>query len=165
MATIQASEQLVVKVAAEKAAASSGLWADALRRLLRNRMAVLGAIFIIFLVLLAIFAPNIAPKGYDEAVLSDNNAAPAWMTVVFPTMKSKDNGGYVTINGNYLLGADKLGRDLFSLIIFGTRISLAVAFIGPFISIVVGILVGLTAGYVGGQVDNILMRSEERRVG
>src|SRR4051812_24159259 len=124
MATIQASEQLGVKVASEELVTSPGLWVDALRRLLRNRMAVLGGVFIIFLVLLAIFAPFVAPKGFDDATLSDNNAAPAWITIVFPTMTSKINGGYVTINESYFLGADKLGRDLLSRIIFGTRISL-----------------------------------------
>lgn len=142
----------------KKSSPGSGLWADAIRRLVRNRMAMFGAIFIIFLALMAIFAPIIAPKGFDTANFADNNAAPSWITVVFPTMVPKEQGGYVTLNESYFLGADKLGRDLLSRIIYGSRISLAVAIIGPLISILVGVAVGLTSGYMGGKVDNVLMR-------
>ncbi len=134
------------------------LWLDALVRLRRNRAAILGALILLLTVVIAIFAPVVAPRSYDAAVLSDNNAAPEWITRVFPTMISREQGGYVTISSDYLLGADKLGRDLLSRIIYGSRISLEVAFIGPLISIVVGVIVGLVAGYVGGAVDNILMR-------
>jgi oligopeptide transport system permease protein len=137
---------------------SRSLWADAFSRLVRNRAAVLGAVIILLVVVIALFAPNFAPKRYDDAVLDDNNAAPEWITQIFPTMESKEDGGYVTISEEYPLGADKLGRDLWSRLIYGARISLAVALIGPFISTVVGIIVGLVAGYIGGRVDNLLMR-------
>ncbi|MFZ4816998.1 MAG: ABC transporter permease, partial [Phototrophicaceae bacterium] len=70
----------------------------------------------------------------------------------------EQDGGFVTINNSYPLGADSLGRDLLSRIIYGARVSLSVAFIGPFVSIVIGLAIGLFAGYVGGRVDNILMR-------
>lgn len=134
------------------------LWVDAFYRLVRNRAAVLGAIIIVITVLMAVFAPTFALKDYDDAVLTDNNAAPYWVTRLFPTMIPRSEGGFVNISEAYPLGADKLGRDLWSRILYGSRISLAVAFIGPFISTVVGLLVGLTAGYRGGRVDNILMR-------
>ncbi|HML21163.1 MAG TPA: ABC transporter permease [Aggregatilinea sp.] len=134
------------------------LTADALRRLVRNRAAVLGAIIIVLNVFVAIFAPFFAPKGYDEASFRDNNAVHSWMTHVFPNMKPVSEGGYVTVNDDYLLGADALGRDLLSRIIYGARVSLAVAFIGPAISLSLGLLVGVTAGYMGGKVDNLLMR-------
>lgn len=67
-------------------------------------------------------------------------------------------GGYVPIRTQYLLGTDALGRDLFSRILYGSQVSLLVAFVGPFVSIVVGLLVGLLAGYFGGWLDNLLMR-------
>jgi oligopeptide transport system permease protein len=134
------------------------IWGDALRRLLRNRMAIIGGGFILFLVIVAIFAPQIAPAGYKTAELANNNAAPSWITSIFPTMIPKEKGGYVTINESYPIGADQLGRDLLSRMIYGTRISLMVAFIGPFISIVAGLLVGLIAGYSGGIIANLLMR-------
>jgi oligopeptide transport system permease protein len=146
----------VVRV--RQASKSRSLWADALYRLRRNRAAIAGAVIILITVIIAIFAPVFAPKDYDDAVLADNNAVPLWVTRIFPTMIPRSEGGYVTISDEYPLGADKLGRDLLSRIIYGARISLAVAVIGPVISLVVGLIVGLTAGFLGGRIDNLLMR-------
>jgi oligopeptide transport system permease protein len=73
-------------------------------------------------------------------------------------MKPVEDGGYVTISDKYPLGADNLGRDLLSRIIYGSRVSLTVAFVGPLMSIIVGMLVGMSAGYFGGTIDNLLMR-------
>jgi oligopeptide transport system permease protein len=87
------------------------------------------------------------------------NAAPEWVTDVFPAMIPQgETGGYVRINNDYILGTDNLGRDLLSRIIYGARISLSVAFVGPFFSLLVGTIYGMIAGYVGGQVDNLMMR-------
>ena len=137
---------------------SRSLWADAFYRLIRNRGAVVGIIVLISTVVIAVFAPSFAPQDYDEATLADNNAAPEWVTRLFPIMRPRTEGGYVTISERYALGADALGRDLLSRIIYGSRVSLAVAFIGASISAVIGLLVGLCAGYLGGKVDNLLMR-------
>jgi oligopeptide transport system permease protein len=137
---------------------SRSLWGDAFYRLLHNRAAVLGAIIIVVNVIVAVFAPIFAPKAFDAAVLADNNAAPTWITQIFPTMIPKSEGGYVTVSEDYPLGADKLGRDLLSRLIYGARISLAVAVIGPAFSIFIGLAVGVIAGYAGGQVDILLMR-------
>jgi oligopeptide transport system permease protein len=132
---------------------------DALRRLGRNRAAGLGAVMVVLNLLLALFAPIIAPRSFDSSALPNSNAAPRWVTRVFPAMKSRDAGGYVKINDSYPLGADKLGRDLLSRIIYGARISMAVAIVGPLISLAIGLIVGLVAGYAGGRTDNLLMRS------
>ncbi|MEM6529799.1 MAG: ABC transporter permease, partial [Chloroflexota bacterium] len=70
----------------------------------------------------------------------------------------EQNGGYVQVSNDYSVGADSLGRDMLSRIIYGARISLSVAFIGPLVSLIVGLSVGLLSGYVGGSVDNLLMR-------
>ncbi len=134
------------------------LWLDAWKRLRRNRMAVLGIVIIVAAVLIAIFANQIAPQSYASQVLADNNAAPLWVTKIFPSMIPKEAGGYVTISDHYILGADNLGRDLLSRIIYGSRVSLAVAFVGPAMSLLVGITFGLISGYVGGRVDNLMMR-------
>ncbi|HLO14284.1 MAG TPA: ABC transporter permease [Anaerolineales bacterium] len=132
---------------------SESLWQDALRRLMRNRAAVMGGTIIIILVLAAVFAPIIAPRSYDEQVLVKQNTAPAWILKVFPNMKP-----YVKIDNDFPLGADYVGRDLFSRIVYGARVSLSVAFIGPLISLIVGILYGSISGFFGGSVDNIMMR-------
>ena len=152
---------------------SAGLWADAWRRLLKNKAAMLGGVIIILTFGLAIFADNtviavftgdpvqplLAPASYETQARSEHDAVPLWMTKLFPTMKPQGTeGGYVKINDQYPLGADYLGRDLLSRIIFGTRVSLAVAIVGPLVALLVGVSVGLVAGYAGGRVDNIIMR-------
>jgi oligopeptide transport system permease protein len=134
------------------------LAADALHRLARNRAALFGFVIIVLNIGMAVFAPVFAPKDYDEASFRDNNAVHTWMTHVFPNMTPREEGGYVTVNDDFLLGADALGRDLLSRIMYGARVSLAVAFIGPTISLTFGLLIGVTAGYLGGRVDNFLMR-------
>jgi len=129
------------------------LWQDAVRRLMRNRAAVLGGTIIIILVLTAIFAPLIALKPFADQVLVDQNKVPAWVVSLFPGMKA-----YAKITTEYPLGADYVGRDLFSRIVYGSRVSLSVAFIGPLISLLVGVIYGSISGYFGGVVDNVMMR-------
>lgn len=113
------------------------LWKDAFRRMRKNKMAMLGAIIIIALFILAIFAPYIAPYHYTEGSLKDNYAKPG---------------------DKYLLGADFMGRDVLSRIIYGTRISLSVGIIGASTAFILGVLYGLISGYYGGKIDNIMMR-------
>jgi len=129
------------------------LWQDALRRLMRNRAAVIGGTIIILLIFITIFADKIALKSFEVQVLVDQNKVPQWLLSVFPTMKP-----YAQISEAYPLGADYVGRDLFSRIIYGGRVSLSVAFIGPLISLIVGVVYGSISGYFGGRVDNIMMR-------
>ena len=130
-----------------------GLWTDAFRRLIRNRAAVLGGGIIILMVLIAIFAPFIAPRPYAMQVLDDQNTLPKWLLSVFPTVIP-----YARIADQYPLGADYVGRDLLSRIIYGSRVSLSVAFIGPLISLLVGVLYGSISGFFGGRVDDVMMR-------
>jgi len=136
----------------------TSLWGDAWRRLLRNRMAVIGLLIIIFMILVAIAAPVIAPKDYRTQVLPDRDATPYWITRIFVNMVPAEEGGYVRINNAYPLGADDLGRDLLSRIIYGAQVSLLVAFIGPLAALIVGLPYGLISGYSGGSVDNLMMR-------
>ncbi len=129
------------------------LWSDAFYRLIRNRAAVMGGVLIILLILIYIFADVIAVKPFDVQVPADNNAMPQWLVSVFPMTK-----GYAKLSPSYPLGADDLGRDLFSRIIYGTRVSLTVAFVGPIIALLIGTIYGSISGYFGGRVDNLLMR-------
>jgi oligopeptide transport system permease protein len=118
----------------------ASMWTDAARRLVRNRASVIGSLIIIILFLAALFADQIAPRSFDKQVLQDQNKVPNWMISLFPTTKP-----YV-------------GRDMFSRLIYGARVSLTVAFIGPIISLLIGVLYGSIAGYFGGRVDNLMMR-------
>jgi oligopeptide transport system permease protein len=129
------------------------LAADAFRRLIRNRAAVVGGLIVLSLVFIAIFANVIAPKSYEVQVLTDNNVVPHWMASIFTTMKP-----YARYSSEYMLGADYVGRDLLSRLVYGARVSLSVAFVAPLISLVIGVIFGSISGFFGGRVDNIMMR-------
>lgn len=112
-------------------------WMDALRELLKNRMAVAGGVFIILILAIAVGADFVAPYGYAETHFKDNYAQPG---------------------ATYWLGADNLGRDILSRAIYGARVSLAVALVAGLVSLVIGLVYGLVAGYAGGRIDNLMMR-------
>ncbi len=157
MATAQASprpstapQQLGIQTLTRK---ETNLWQDAFFRLIRNKAALTGGIIVLLLVLVYIFAPNIALKPYDVQVSSDNNAMPAWLVDLFPMTRP-----YAHISTSYPLGADDLGRDLFSRIVYGTRVSLTMAFVGPMIALLIGTIYGSISGFFGGRLDNIMMR-------
>jgi len=108
-----------------------------------RRWPILPAIILVMLVVTGIFAPLVAPAEPNHTVLRDRNAPPIWM-----------EGGSST----HLLGADPLGRDLLSRIIYGARISLLVAGVSIGFGLIAGVSVGLVAGYYGGWWDEIIMR-------
>jgi oligopeptide transport system permease protein len=113
------------------------LWADAWRRLLANKAAVAGGIILLMLIMLAILAPWIAPHSYSYQNLDLGAQPPS------PT---------------HILGTDTLGRDLFSRILYGARVSLLVGFVATAVALVIGVSWGIIAGYFGGRVDSIMMR-------
>ena len=116
---------------------SSSLWSDALRRLFKNKAAVAGAIVLLVLIVLAAFAPWIAPYPYAYQNL-DLGASPP--------------------SSVHLLGTDVLGRDLLSRILYGARISLLVGFIATTVALIIGVSWGIIAGYAGGKIDSAMMR-------
>jgi oligopeptide transport system permease protein len=126
---------------------------DSFRRLLKNRAAVIGGSLLIIIISMAIFAQFVAPFPFADQVLTDQNKVPQWILNLFPTMKP-----YAQLSPDYPLGADYVGRDLFSRIVYGARVSLTVAFIGPIISLIIGVTYGSISGYFGGRVDNLMMR-------
>lgn len=97
---------------------------------------VVGFLMILSLILVAIFAQQIAPYDYDEPHKQDRLQAP---------------------NSTYLFGTDDFGRDMFSKVIYGTRITLWVALLGTSIQLFLGVVVGLLCGYFGGWVDKVLL--------
>lgn len=281
MSTAEASGS-VVDIQDEKHTKGNSLTGDAIRRLRRNRFAMLGLFIIIVNIVMALGADFIAPQSFSTQVLTDNNGAPQWIIQLFPTMTPRDelfrargdveivvetgdvvqtgdalivplegsddegavanmqgtifaddtsvtitqspvqdisiqagwsvaveagatvagpqitedgatipgdvilvnestgetiqaqyNGtvyllegrllvrssvsGYVPLREQYTLGADALGRDLLSRIIYGARVSLMVAFVGPLVSLLIGVPYGLISGYFGGRVDLFMM--------
>src|SRR5262245_36520985 len=113
---------------------------DAWKRLKRHRLAMLSLAFLVFLTLLAIFAPLITKFSYY-----DQNADAA---LQFP-------------NSVHWFGTDSLGRDLFARLLYGARISLSVGFFTAIFSLLVGTIYGAISGYVGGKVDLFMMRAAD----
>jgi peptide/nickel transport system permease protein len=122
---------------AADAGAESGRTARILRTLLGSRTATFGLGLTVLLVLVALFAPWLAPYRPDEIHPVDSLSPPS---------------------ARYLLGTDDLGRDILSRVVFGARVSLMVAAIAIGIAALVGVPLGLAAGYAGGTLDSLLMR-------
>lgn len=118
----------------------SSLWSDAFARLKRNKSAILGLIIIMIFTLSAIFADPISPYSPREQVgsLSQNGEPPS---------------------GEHFFGTDKQGRDFFSRVVYGSRLSLLVGLIAVAVGLSLGLLLGALAGYFGKWVDTVIMRA------
>lgn len=116
---------------------SHSLWSDAFYRLRKNRLAVWGAVFLCLELLLFFLIPFIAFHGYEVQDLEQ--------TFSSPTLK-------------YWFGTDSLGRDLFSRVLFGGRVSLTVGLLASLVSALVGVVYGSLSGFLGGKIDNAMMR-------
>ena len=112
-------------------------WRRALRRLVRRRGATAGAIVVLFFIVVALFAPLIAPYDPLATSWSAVRKPPSWL---------------------HLFGTDEIGRDVLSRVIYGARASLLAGVVSVSISLALGVPIGLVAGYVGGAVDGVLMR-------
>ena len=112
------------------------------RFLWRDRSGIIGLLMFLVVVFAAVFAPLIAPYEPLQQNLRDAKMPPAW---------------YEEGSWDHILGTDNLGRDLFSRIIYGARVSLTVGFFGVLIAGTLGLVFGALAGYLGGRVDAIIM--------
>ena len=112
------------------------------RFLWRDRSGIIGLAVFSVVVFSAIFAPVLSPHDPLQQNLRDSKMPPAWST----------EG-----SGDHLFGTDNLGRDTFSRILYGTRVSLTVGFFGVLIAASLGLVIGAIAGYVGGRVDAAVM--------
>jgi peptide/nickel transport system permease protein len=117
----------------------SGLWSDAWDRFKRNPGAIVGIVLIIIFILAALFAPQLAPFEPNEQAgpLATNPTGPG---------------------GEHLLGLDQQGRDVFTRILFGARLSLLVGLVSVAVGLTLGLIFGALAGYLGGWVDFTIMR-------
>jgi len=117
----------------------ASLWGDAWRRLVRNRLALIGLIVVVTFVIVALLAPWIAPYGENEVVDPRLvNQPPSW---------------------TWPMGLDRNGRDVFSRIVYGARVSLLVGVVSQMIVLAIGIPIGAIAGYYSGRMDNFIMRA------
>ena len=134
------SDSLGAAISAEAAPGSARgrRLAPALARFVRHRLAILGTVMVVFLILSAVFAPDIAPRNPLYIDLMNRFAPP--------------------LRGPFVLGTDPLGRDHLSRLIHAGRISLTVGFAAMLVSAVVGTAIGTMAAYRGGAIDRIFMR-------
>jgi peptide/nickel transport system permease protein len=110
---------------------------NVLIKLLKNKFALTGLIVITLLIVVALFAPVISPYTPSQQNVFERLQAPSL---------------------NHFFGTDDLGRDVFTRMVFGARISLAVGFISVFIILVIGTFLGIISGFYGGKTDYIIMR-------
>jgi oligopeptide transport system permease protein len=115
---------------------SLGYWQDAWLRLKKDKMAMAGLCFIVFLMLLALIGPMFSSIGYADQDFNNVNAGPSY---------------------EHWFGTDSLGRDLFIRVLYGARISLSIGLIASLINLVIGVLYGGISGLMGGKVDRIMM--------
>ena len=115
----------------------SNLWLDAYHRMVRNKLAVVGAVMVVFLVLVATIGPTLSPKERDKIYFGHQAESPS---------------------SQFWLGTDFESRDMLARLIYGTRVSLTVGVMTQIIIFLLGTSVGAIAGYFGGTVDNALMR-------
>ncbi|SFA87542.1 MULTISPECIES: ABC transporter permease [unclassified Bacillus (in: firmicutes)] len=119
---------------------SLSYWQDSWRRLVKNKLAMSGLVFLIFLVVMAIIGPIISPHSVGHQSLMKQNLPPS---------------------STYWFGTDDLGRDVFTRTWYGARVSLFVGVTAALIDFLVGVIYGGIAGYKGGRTDNVMMRVVE----
>lgn len=106
------------------------------QRLKTNRLAMIGAFIVIFMIIVALVGPFLTSHSYADQNLLEANQAPS---------------------AAHLFGTDTLGRDLFVRVLYGARISLAIGFVTAFINLAIGVVYGGIAGFFGGKIDRIMM--------
>ncbi|MBY0370151.1 ABC transporter permease subunit [bacterium] len=122
-------------VVAEK---GNSLWDDAVARLKKNRLAVFSLCLLAFELVICLLTPWIAPYGFEVQDLNNTLSGPS---------------------AAHWFGTDALGRDLFTRVLYGGRISIMVGLLASGVSVIVGVIYGAVAGFVGGKLDNLMMRA------
>jgi ABC-type dipeptide/oligopeptide/nickel transport system permease subunit len=130
---------------------SNSLFRVTLRSIIRQRSAIIGGTILIFLILVAIFAPLIAPYDPEEVLIGKEDIRKRDPPCIHVLGCPEDQP-------QHILGVDGNVRDEFSRVIFGTRVSLFIGFTTVGFAIIIGTLLGAIAGYIGGWVDNAIMR-------
>ncbi|WP_080848825.1 ABC transporter permease [Cytobacillus gottheilii] len=116
---------------------SLSYWKDAWRRLLKNKLAMAGSLFLALLAIMAVIGPMISPHDVSQGILMNQNLPPS---------------------SEYWFGTDELGRDIFARTWYGARISLFVGIVAALIDFIIGVIYGGVSGYKGGRTDHLMMR-------
>ena len=134
---------------------------DAMREFRRNKLAVLSLAFIILEILVALFSPVFAPYHYAYQNNLEGWARPMTGYTVTTDQIDKCHWADTPIEWGctiFFTGSDSLGRDLWSRTLYGSRVSLAIAFIAAAVIFAIGLVYGTISGFLGGTTDNIMMR-------
>ena len=121
----------------KKAVKHRSMWQEAMDRLVRNKLAMVGFIILVAIIVLCCLANVICPEG--------QNAQDPTNTFVSPSLSC-------------IFGTDNLGRSMLARVLYGGRVSLLIGFVATGISAVIGIILGTIAAYYGGVVDDVIMR-------
>ncbi len=119
---------------------SVSFWKDVWRRIKKDKLAMIGLCVVIFITLIAILAPVLTPYSYETQDLYNTNAMPS---------------------AEHLFGTDQFGRDVFTRVLYGARISMTVAYVSTVTTLLIGALYGGISGFIGGKVDMVMMRIVE----
>ena len=140
---------------------STTFFRDGMKKLLRNPLAVGAMIVLVVLIVTIIVAPAIIPYGYEEILKVDGRRDKTAANLA-PFTYSENEMKYMEETGErlfpHIFGTDKLCRDYFARVIYGTRVSLTVGLFASILVMVIGVLYGAVAGYAGGKVDLVMMR-------
>ena len=119
---------------------SVSFWQDVWRRIKKDKLAMIGLCVVIFITLIAILAPVLTPYDYATQDLYNQNQAPSAL---------------------HYFGTDQFGRDVFTRVLYGARISMTVAYVSTVTTLLIGALYGGISGFIGGKVDMVMMRIVE----
>ncbi|MDP4108633.1 MAG: ABC transporter permease, partial [Bacillota bacterium] len=153
--------------AAEKEYANVSYFKEILYHFASNKGAVVSAVVITLIILIAVLAPVMSPYPYDEVQSQISNLPPRVpglesLGIFNGFINGVDMYAKKNVSGQYhFFGTDNLGRDIWTRVWCGTRISLIIAFIAVFIDVFIGVIYGLISGYFGGRLDLIMQRFTE----
>jgi len=156
--------------------ASQSYWKDALLRFVKNKGALIGLVFLILVIVMAIVGPGMNSYTFSSQIITEQNLAPRVKALekfgIFDGSETMETStGVITYNKYlqndalkdtyYWFGSDVLGRDIWTRTWVGTRISLYIALVAVAIDMLFGLSYGLISGYFGGRVDNVMQRIAE----